>query len=77
MSLQYMYEATLVFKEVTTGLFKIIKDKRSLDLRGFYCTTERVADYLNRDDLKVSLFDNRDIHIDSNFKLGEGIKTTL
>lgn len=77
MSLQHMYEATIVFQEVTTGLFKIVKDKRTVDQKGSFCTIEKVADYLNRRDIKVSLLGERNAHLASNFEIERKEKANL
>jgi hypothetical protein len=68
-TLQYQYEANLVFTKITEGIYKVYKDKRDLYGAGTYMATPSVVTCLNKSYLKVAIYDERQVFIHANFEL--------
>jgi hypothetical protein len=67
----YMYEAHLVFTHVADGVYQVIKDKRDAFNLGCYVASPSVAQALNKEYIKVAIYDHRKVFIHANFELIE------
>jgi len=68
--LRYVYEADLVFLEVSTGVYCVAKDRDGLYKKGYYVSNREVAADMNLKSIKVVIA-KEDIAnvVTANFKL--------
>lgn len=72
--LKYVYEADLIFVEVSSGVYLVGKDRNSLYKKGYYVSSREVAQDMNLKSVKVAICTGTIEHfVRANFQLKEEV----
>ena len=67
--MRYLYECHVGFEEVSSGIYKVIKDKTTTHPVGMHVAADLVAHALSTDELRVAIFQPNQIYKYANFEL--------